>query len=107
MAARWNSPRAEGIDRSAATLPPPPDWPKTRTLPGSPPKRRMFFFTHSSARTISSIPTFPEEAKSGPDPARWAYPRTFSRWVTLTTTTSPARASAAPWYILAEPDPWA
>jgi hypothetical protein len=56
---------------------------------------------------MSSMPAFPEEAKSGPDPARCAKPRTFSRCVTLTTTTSPARASAAPWYILAEPDPWA
>ncbi len=38
--ARWKSPAARGMASSAATDPPPADWPKTVTLPGSPPKAR-------------------------------------------------------------------
>ena len=40
MIARWKSPFADGIASSVATLRPPPDWPKTVTLPASPPNSR-------------------------------------------------------------------
>ena len=40
-----------------STFPPPPDWPKMVTLPGSPPNAAMLSRTHSSAATISSMPT--------------------------------------------------
>ena len=40
MIAWWNSPLAAGIASSALTFPPPPDWPKIVTLPGSPPNAR-------------------------------------------------------------------
>ena len=36
-----------GIASSVLTFPPPPDWPKIVTLPGSPPKRSMLSRTHS------------------------------------------------------------
>ena len=54
--ARRNSPAARGIASSAATDPPPADWPKTVTRSGSPPKARMLSRTHSSAATWSSRP---------------------------------------------------
>ena len=39
----WNRPRAAGIAISVAILAPPPDWPNTVTLPGSPPNTRRCF----------------------------------------------------------------
>jgi hypothetical protein len=41
MIARWNNPLPAGMAISAATLQPPPDWPKIVTLLGSPPKVAM------------------------------------------------------------------
>ena len=46
MIARWNSPLAEGIASSVATLRPPPDWPKMVTVFGSPPNWAMLSRTH-------------------------------------------------------------
>ena len=66
MMPRWNRPFAEGMARSVFTFPPPPDWPKMVTLAGSPPKRPMFSFTHSSERTMSSWPTLPESLYFSP-----------------------------------------
>ena len=56
MIALWNSPLAAGIASRALTFPPPPDWPKMVTLPGSPPKRAACSRTHSSAATRSRTP---------------------------------------------------
>ena len=64
--ALWNSPRAAGIAIRVAILAPPPDWPNTVTLPGSPPKRPMLSRTHCSANTRSSWPALPEANSSGP-----------------------------------------
>ena len=44
--ARRKSPAARGMASSAATDPPPADWPKTVTRSGSPPKARMLSRTH-------------------------------------------------------------
>ena len=60
--ALWNSPRAAGIAIRVAILAPPPDWPNTVTLPGSPPKRAMLARTHCSASTRSSWPALPDAA---------------------------------------------
>jgi hypothetical protein len=54
--ARRNSPRALGIDRSAAMQPAPADSPKTVTRSGSPPNAAMLSCTHRSAATWSSSP---------------------------------------------------
>jgi hypothetical protein len=70
--ALWKRPLAEGIAVSVHTFAPPPDWPMIVTLPGSPPKPAMLSRTHSSAATMSSIPTLPEAAYfAPPTPARW------------------------------------
>src|SRR3546814_3411891 len=47
--ALWNRSFAAGIAIKVAIFAPPPDWPKTVTLPGSPPKAAMFRRTHCSA----------------------------------------------------------
>jgi hypothetical protein len=62
----WNSPLALGIASSVQTFAPPPDWPMIVTLPGSPPKAATLSRTHSSAATMSSMPTLPELAKRSP-----------------------------------------
>ena len=49
-------PLASGEAVSKVTLPHPWDCPKMVTLSGSPPNRAMFFFTHWSAASWSSIP---------------------------------------------------
>src|SRR5271170_2503020 len=67
--ARRNSPFAAGIASKALTLPPPPDWPKIVTLPGSPPKLATLSRTHSSVATRSSTPALPECANSAPPSA--------------------------------------
>ena len=59
----WNSPLARGMASRLAVLAPPPDCPKTVTFPGSPPKAAMLSRTHSSARTMSTIPATPAPAK--------------------------------------------
>ena len=106
MIARWKSPFAEGIASSVATLRPPPDWPNTVTLPGSPPKRPMLSRTHFSACTMSSMPASPEPANSlPPSSSRKVKPITLRRWFSVTTTTSPRRARAAPSVIGDEPEP--
>ena len=48
------------------TLAPPPDWPKIVTFAGSPPKLEMLSRTHSSAATMSSMPTLLEFANCAP-----------------------------------------
>ena len=48
------------------TLLPPPDSPKIVTFAGSPPNFAMLSRTHSSAATMSSMPTLPESANSSP-----------------------------------------
>ena len=54
---RWNSPwPCAGAASSVDTFPPPPDWPKIMTLPGSPAEAAMLSFTHCSAATRSAIP---------------------------------------------------
>ena len=70
MIALWNSPWAPGIASSALTFPPPPDWPKIVTLPGSPPKRPACSRTHSSAATRSSTPALPERRSDRRRPAK-------------------------------------
>ena len=70
MIARWNSPFALGIAISVATLRPPPDCPKIVTRFGSPPKRSMLSRTHSSAATMSSMPTRAGRARSRRPPLR-------------------------------------
>ena len=60
--ARRNSPAARGIASSAATDPPPADWPKTVTRSGSPPNAAMLSRTHSRAATWSSRPRFGRRA---------------------------------------------
>ena len=60
MMALWKSPRAAGMHIRVPTLPPPPDSPKMVTLDGSPPKALILSRIHSSACTMSSIPTIPE-----------------------------------------------
>jgi len=70
--ARLNSPCAAGMAISELTLPPPPDWPKMVTLPESPPKAPALSRTHSSAATISSMPTLLAFAYfSPPIPAKY------------------------------------
>ncbi len=54
--ALWNRPAALGIAMTVDTLPPPPDWPKIVTLPGSPPNAAMLSRTQRSAATRSSMP---------------------------------------------------
>ena len=66
MAARWNRPRADGIDHSEHTLPPPPDWPKISTRLGSPPNRSMLSFTQCSASSRSRMPTLPDDTNCSP-----------------------------------------
>ena len=80
--ALWNRPFADGIASSVLTLPPPPDWPKIVTLPGSPPKRAMLSRTHCSDATMSSMPTLPESANSAPPaPPRYRCPTMFEPMV--------------------------
>ena len=106
MIARWNSPLADGIASSVATFRPPPDWPKIITVFGSPPNSAMLSRTQRSAATMSSMPTSPEVANSGP-PASSSdvKPRTLSRWLMVTTTTSPRRARLSPSVTGDEPEP--
>ena len=59
-----NRPCADGMPSRQVTLLPPPDSPKIVTFAGSPPKPAMLSRTHSSAATMSSIPTLPESANS-------------------------------------------
>ena len=54
----WNRSSASGICPRTVTFPPPPDWPKMVTFPGSPPKAAMFSFTQRKAATRSAMPTF-------------------------------------------------
>ena len=65
-AALWNSPFADGAASSVDTFPPPPDWPKIITLPGSPPNPAMLPFTHFSAATKSTMPRLPDSAYFSP-----------------------------------------
>ena len=88
MMALWKSPFALGIHINVPTLPPPPDSPKMVTFVGSPPKLLMLSRTHSNACTTSSIPTLPEYLYFSETADRSKKPRMFSRWFTLTTTTS-------------------
>jgi hypothetical protein len=71
---------------------PPPDSPKIVTFDGSPPNGPMLSRTHSSAATMSSIPTLPELANSSASADTSRKPSTPSRWFTPTTTTSLLRA---------------
>ena len=48
----------------AETLEPPPDWPKTRTLPGSPPNSAMLSRTQRRAAIMSRLPTLPLSASA-------------------------------------------
>ncbi len=52
IAAPAKRPAESGDCRRRETSVAPPDSPKIITLPGSPPKAAMFFFTHSSAATV-------------------------------------------------------
>ena len=56
----WNRPSAAGVCISEVIFVPPPDWPISVTLSGSPPKPSMLSRIHSSAATMSALPTFPE-----------------------------------------------
>ena len=106
MTARWKSPLADGMVSSVDTFRPPPDCPKIITVPGSPPNSAMLSRTHSSARTMSSMPTSPDAANSDPPTdARFEKPSTLRRWLMLTTTTSPRRARLAPSVTGDEPEP--
>jgi hypothetical protein len=71
--ARRNSPFAEGMARSAATIPAPADSPNTVTAAGSPPNPAMFSATQPSAATTSSSP------RLAGAPAIWENPSTPSR----------------------------
>ena len=51
-----------GLATRVETERPPPDWPKTITRVGSPPKLAMLARTHCSAATASSMPTLPLSA---------------------------------------------
>ena len=95
---RWNSPFATGVAISAAHFAPPPDCPKISTLAGSPPNSAIFSFTHFSASTRSNCPAFPESLYSGARSPRYRYPNELSRWLTVTTTTSPRWHSRLPSY---------
>ena len=109
MMALWKSPRAAGMHIRVPTLPPPPDSPKMVTFDGSPPKALILSRIHSSAWTMSSIPTIPECLYFSPKVDRSRNPRMFSRWLRLTTTTS-CLARPIPGFPAAEPEsnppPW-
>ena len=94
--ARWKSPLADGIAISVLTFPAPPDWPKIVTLFGSPPNAAMLSRTHSSAATMSSMPTLLASAHLPPNSERYRKPKMFSRWLTEIDTASCFRASSRP-----------
>ena len=97
MIARWNRPVASGIASSVDTFRPPPDSPKMVTAAGSPPKRAMLSRTHASAWMMSSMPALPASANASATrspSSRW--PKTLSRWLIVTTTTSPRFARFTP-----------
>src|SRR3954447_8784824 len=88
------------------TFAPPPDWPKIVTLPGSPPNAAMVSCTQRNAAIRSSMPRLPDSAYSlPPRRPRYRKPKTFSRWLTVTTTTSPPWHSRVPSNTLRDPDP--
>ena len=64
MIALWKRPCADGMPSRIEIFMPPPDSPKSVTLPGSPPKRAMLSRIHSSAATRSRMPTMPETVYS-------------------------------------------
>ena len=70
--ARWNRPLASGVESSDLTLRDPADWPAIVTLPASPPKAAMFFFTHLSASTVSRIAKLPPPSSFMPGRERKA-----------------------------------
>ena len=84
--ARLNRPLARGIASREAAQPAPADSPKTVTWPGSPPKAAMLSRTHSRAATWSRSP------RLAGAPAITAKPSIPTRWLNVTTTTSPSRA---------------
>lgn len=55
-AARWNNPFALATPSKMCVLAAPADSPNKVTCSGSPPKYRMYLFTHSSAVTMSESP---------------------------------------------------
>lgn len=81
-----NRPAALGMASSAATDPAPADSPKTVTWSGSPPNAVMLSRTHSRAATWSSSP------RLAGAPSMRAKPSMPTRWLRVTTTSSPARA---------------
>ena len=66
----WNRPSAAGVCISVQTFMPPPDWPNSVTLSGSPPKPAMLSWIHCSAATISALPALPEFAYFSPNGER-------------------------------------
>ena len=89
--ARRNSLRARGMASSAAAQPAPASVPNTVTFAGSPPKASISLCTHSRAATWSCSPRF-----AAPAPPGSRKPRAPRRYWSVTTTTSPRRASARP-----------
>ena len=108
----WNRPRADGMARRVVTFAPPPDSPKTVTFPGSPPNVATLSRTHSSAATMSSIPTRPESASPGWTEERSRNPSEPTRWFRPIITTSCLRARLSNAYIghdaepTDQPPPW-
>ena len=66
ITALWYSPSAAGVCSRVVILAPPPDWPNTVTLSGSPPKAATFSRSHCSAAMMSDPPLLPEFSYSGP-----------------------------------------
>ena len=93
---RWKSPFADGMCIRCTTFPDPPDWPKIVTLPASPPNAPTLACTHRSAASMSAIPVLPAWVNSGPYADRLSVPSTLSRWLSVTTTTSPNRLRCSP-----------